>query len=120
MAAFLRKIIGAILLGLAVLLAVENAEELKQTIRLSCDFFIEGWKFHSPPLPIFFVIILAFIVGLLYSWLTGLISVVAAKIENLLLKQKVEKLQKKLDEAEARMESGVKNEPESPKGGGDG
>ncbi|TAL17778.1 LapA family protein [bacterium] len=96
MASFVRKLIGALVLCLAVLLALENAEELKHSVRFTSDFFIPGWKFETPPIPLFFVILVAFVLGLLYSWLNGLIAIVAAKSESFFLQKKIKTLEKEL------------------------
>jgi uncharacterized integral membrane protein len=111
MASFVRKLIGALVLCLAVLLALENAEELKHSVRFTCDFFVPGWKFETPAIPLFFVILVAFVLGLLYSWLNGVIAIIAAKSEAFFLQKKIKTLEKELVEERSSSAKTIEEPP---------
>ncbi|PLX40620.1 MAG: hypothetical protein C0608_08780 [Deltaproteobacteria bacterium] len=141
MAAFLRKIFIALIIGATVLFAFENTGPLSQEVQFTFDLFIGGLKYEAPPFPVFFLFLAAFLIGLMYAGLHGIYERIARKAENRSLNRKIKTLEAELtkerekvsslteerhragipesdgDEKAILLPGGVENEPLSLEGG---
>jgi len=62
------KVFGLIMLFFCSLMFfMQNNEVLTQKLLLQMDFFLQGLRFISVPLPVYFLILLSFLIGALFT-----------------------------------------------------
>ncbi|PLX40421.1 MAG: hypothetical protein C0609_12025 [Deltaproteobacteria bacterium] len=99
MAAFLRKIFIALIIGATVLFAFENTGPLSQEVQFTFDLFIGGLKYEAPAFPVFFLFLAAFLIGLMYAGLHGIYERIARKAESRSLNRRIKALETELNAA---------------------
>ena len=86
----LKAIVSLLLMLLAVILIVENLEQLSQTLTLRVDFLF--WSIESPPMAFYLVAIIVFLLGIFIASLYGIVERFKLKKEiRILLKKGREK-----------------------------
>ena len=92
----IKAIISVVLMLLAVILIVENLEQLSQQLTLKVDFYFWGWK--TEPMSFYFVIIIVFLLGILIASLFGM-------FERFKLKKKIRVISKEKRDKDKELNS---------------
>lgn len=104
MFAFLRKFGFALVLVFVILFGFQNLAALSQTAKFELDFYVPGWVFVGPPLPLVFLLVAAFLLGMVAAGMKGFYESIARYVDIRSRDRRIRDLEKEVAELRAHLE----------------
>jgi hypothetical protein len=99
---FLKKILVAVLVALARVFCFQNLEAVSQTASFTMNFYLADLVFVTRPFPLFFLLIAAFLLGMVAAGLQSLYGSVSRSVELRRRDRRIRDLEKELEECRGR------------------
>jgi hypothetical protein len=100
--AFLKKILVAVLVALAMIFCFQNLEALSQTASFTFSFYLSDLVFQTRSFPLFFLLISAFLLGMLAAGLHAFYGNVSRSLDLRRRERRIRELEKELEECRGR------------------
>lgn len=115
MFAFVRKFGAALLLVFLILFGFQNLAALSQTARFELNLYVPGWVFVGPPLPLVFLLVACFLLGMIAAGFQGFYEKLARYVDIRSRDRRIRALEKEVAALHAQLDA---LQPQATEGAG--
>jgi hypothetical protein len=116
MLAFVRKFGFALLLVFVILFGFQNLTALSTLVRFRFDYYVPGWVFVTPEFPVVFLLVAAFLLGMIAAGFQGFYESLARRLDVRSRDRRIRDLEKEVAELHGQLEPGAPKPAGAPGG----
>lgn len=105
MLSFVRKFGVALLLVFVILFGFQNLTALSTLVSFKFDYYVPGWVFVTPAFPVVFLLVAAFLGGMIAAGFQGFYESLARRLDIRSRDRRIRELEKEVAELKAGAEA---------------